>query len=891
MRLFTNPRRTVDERLLWSRDTRFVHRLASFVPGSRVLELDSGAVVIAPASELTELVAHSIAARGACTRSTGSSTVDAELPEADRYLTALSAAVQASGLAERIGMAQTTQVIQTKTLDYFFSLRKLHAVAFQPIVELATGGLHEYECLFRPNMPMLPQSISSIVQAAIDTDRSIELDVFLISTILERAGQVDKRRRANGGKPLRVAVNVTPPSLLDARFEAAAFATMVRDAGLDPRNVTLECTEQQAVADVDRLQKAVKALRRAGFGFAVDDAGAGYASFALIAALRPTVIKIDRDIVAGIARDDAKQALVEAFVSFGRRIGARLLAEGIEKRADLAIVTALGVDLGQGYLLGPTVRGTRAAAQRWRSSGSQAARRVARAAAAHAPLTVPTNPVREAPAPPTDRPAAAARPQPHGSAPSRVPSRCMPTPTTSTTPTPARARARLPRRHPLRDDRHDRPRRRPAPGRHLVPPRRRRDRHQQPRSAGAGRPTSQRDARISVAVSDQADGYRWVGLTGRVTVVDDQPTAQADIAEMARRYHADDPDEAEATHPRPVRAPAAGQLPGADRRRPRPPRRLSGMDRPEPMRFGLQLWSQSTDWPGFRDAALAADAAGWDSVWTWDHLLAIFGPWEQPILEGWSVLAALGPITSRVRLGLMVGANTFRNPGLTAKLATTLDQRLGRARGPGHRRRLVRARARGVRHRLRGEPGRRGSTGSTSRSCCCAGCSTASGSTTAGPRYTFRDAICEPRPIQARLPILIGGSGRRKTLRTVAERADAWNTSGTIEEVRDALEALAGHADAVGRDLATLEKTVSFPIVLRDTAAAAKARMDELLAAQRRGAHGRRPAPGRVARTRSPTRSGRTATSASGRSSCGCRPRTTARRSSASARSPSGSRG
>lgn len=54
-----------------------------------------------------------------------------------------------------------------------------------------------------------------------------------------------------------------------------------------------------------------------------------------------------------------------------------------------------------------------------------------------------------------------------------------------------------------------------------------------------------RDPRISVAIGDQADGYRWVGLTGRVTVVEDQPTAQADIAEMARRYHADDPAEAE----------------------------------------------------------------------------------------------------------------------------------------------------------------------------------------------------------------------------------------------------------------------------------------------------------------------------------------------------------
>src|SRR5262245_56620753 len=96
-----------------------------------------------------------------------------------------------------------------------------------------------------------------------------------------------------------------------------------------------------------------------------------------------------------------------------------------------------------------------------------------------------------------------------------------------------------------------------------------------------------------------------------------------------------------------------------------------------PLRFGAQLWSQATDWPTFRDAALAAEAAGWDSIWTWDHLLAIFGPWDQPIFEGWTLIAGLEPLTTRTRLGLMVGANTFRNPGLTAKLATTLDHLSG----------------------------------------------------------------------------------------------------------------------------------------------------------------------------------------------------------------------
>ena len=352
MRFFTSQQRPQDEeRLLWSRDIRFANRLAEALPQAHVLELESGTAIVAPANELTESLAAETA-RTVRNPPYGLVTIDPTIPEADRYVVALSAAVQLSGLADRIGMAQSTQVVQTKTLDYFFNLRNRHAVQFQPIVELATGELHEYECLFRPEMPMLPQSISAIVQAAIDTDRSVELDAFIVRTILDRAGNLQAARVAAGEPPLRLAINLTPASLLAKSFEAKAFSAMVRTFGLSPRQITLECTEQQAVSDVVPLKRQVKALRRLGFGFAVDDAGAGYASFALIAALRPSVIKIDREIAHGIASDDAKQALVEAFVSFGRRIGARLLAEGIERRADLAALKELGVDLGQGYLLG-----------------------------------------------------------------------------------------------------------------------------------------------------------------------------------------------------------------------------------------------------------------------------------------------------------------------------------------------------------------------------------------------------------------------------------------------------------------------------------------------------------------------------------------------------------
>jgi len=249
-------------------------------------------------------------------------------------------------------MGASIQVAQTKMLDLFFRLG--HRVMFQPIVDLGTGRVHEYECLFRPDMPTLRTSIGAMVAAAINTERAVELDSFIARRILERIAEIEQGNRATGRPAHRYAINFTPTSLVDPAFSPAALSELVADRGLLRRSITIECTEHQAVADVKPLIRQAKTLRRLGFGFAVDDAGAGYASFTLIAALRPSIIKIDREIVHGIGdkQGDAKQALVEAFVSFGRRIGARLVAEGIETRRELAMLTSLGVPLGQGYLLG-----------------------------------------------------------------------------------------------------------------------------------------------------------------------------------------------------------------------------------------------------------------------------------------------------------------------------------------------------------------------------------------------------------------------------------------------------------------------------------------------------------------------------------------------------------
>ncbi|MDH4143325.1 MAG: LLM class flavin-dependent oxidoreductase, partial [Chloroflexota bacterium] len=91
------------------------------------------------------------------------------------------------------------------------------------------------------------------------------------------------------------------------------------------------------------------------------------------------------------------------------------------------------------------------------------------------------------------------------------------------------------------------------------------------------------------------------------------------------------------------------------------------------MRFGAAFWVERTDWPSLREAVLEAETAGFDSLWVDDHLLNDEGDWAAGKLEGWGVASAMAAITHRATIGHLVVANTFRNPGVTAKQAVTLD--------------------------------------------------------------------------------------------------------------------------------------------------------------------------------------------------------------------------
>jgi alkanesulfonate monooxygenase SsuD/methylene tetrahydromethanopterin reductase-like flavin-dependent oxidoreductase (luciferase family) len=239
------------------------------------------------------------------------------------------------------------------------------------------------------------------------------------------------------------------------------------------------------------------------------------------------------------------------------------------------------------------------------------------------------------------------------------------------------------------------------------------------------------------------------------------------------------------------------------------------------LKFGILLFNQATSWPDILDAAKRVDRLGYEHLWAWDHLYAIFGDPYQDFFEGYTMLAAWARETERTRLGLLVGANTFRNPGVVAKTITTIDHISdGRAiLGIGGAWMELEHRAHGIDF----------GSGFGQRldwldEATAAMRTLLDGGTVSSPpdgHYRFAELRQNPVPLQARLPIMIGGSGEKKTLRTVARYADMWNAMGTPEVLGHKVDVLRRHCEDVGRDIAEIEFTLGIKATIRDSEAEA----------------------------------------------------------------------
>jgi len=229
------------------------------------------------------------------------------------------------------------------------------------------------------------------------------------------------------------------------------------------------------------------------------------------------------------------------------------------------------------------------------------------------------------------------------------------------------------------------------------------------------------------------------------------------------------------------------------------PSRLSGQ-----LRFGALLWTERASWQELLDAAIAAEEAGFSSIWCSDHLVASTGPPEGSCFELWTTLAAIGTRTSTATIGPLVAAVALRNPGVTTKAVTTLDHITGGRAvlglGSGWLRREYESygipfgdsAALRAQRLEEGIEIIRGLLAGETVSC-------------HSEYYEITGAKQSPRPIQAKVPLLIGGQGPR-LLPVVARHADMWNARGGAGEIAPAAAALRSHCERLGRPYDEIER-------------------------------------------------------------------------------------
>jgi F420-dependent oxidoreductase-like protein len=233
-----------------------------------------------------------------------------------------------------------------------------------------------------------------------------------------------------------------------------------------------------------------------------------------------------------------------------------------------------------------------------------------------------------------------------------------------------------------------------------------------------------------------------------------------------------------------------------------------------PLRFGIKTAPQ---WTTYADMLTlwreADDLPIFEHAWAFDHFMPLGGDPTGPCLEGWTLLAALAARTERLRVGLMVTGNTYRHPAVLANMAATVDHlaggRLDFGIGAGWNE--LEHTAYGIPLYAPGERIRRlGEACEVIRRLW-----TEEAPDFDGKYYQLKGARCEPKPIQKPYPpFVIGGSGEQLTLRVVAQYAAIWNfVGGSPEEFTHKSAVLDQHCAVIGRDPATIERSVQVPFV------------------------------------------------------------------------------
>lgn len=204
---------------------------------------------------------------------------------------------------------------------------------YQPLIDLETGRVVGFECLSR--FPAVPrQGPDAWFAEAASAGVGIDLELRAVERAFKAFDVLPER--------VYLAANLSPNAILSGKL-----AMLLDNRPL--ARVVLELTEHETITEYQKVSETLRPLRDRGVRIAVDDAGAGYASFRHILRLQPDYIKLDRSLISNIQTDPALRALATALIRFASETGSKIVAEGVETREELETLRELGVKKAQGY--------------------------------------------------------------------------------------------------------------------------------------------------------------------------------------------------------------------------------------------------------------------------------------------------------------------------------------------------------------------------------------------------------------------------------------------------------------------------------------------------------------------------------------------------------------
>jgi len=212
-------------------------------------------------------------------------------------------------------------------------------MAFQPIVDVEAGTIWGYESLVRG----VGGESAFQVLSQLTPENRYAFDQACRVKAIELAGEKLADPTA------KLSINFLPNAVYEPKACIRATLGAAAKAQFDTSRLMFEFTENERMEDVSHVQHIVAEYKRMGFTTALDDFGAGYAGLALLAQFQTDLIKIDMELIRGVATSPAKQAIIAGIVGIARQLGITVLGEGVETEAELLMLRGAGIRLIQGY--------------------------------------------------------------------------------------------------------------------------------------------------------------------------------------------------------------------------------------------------------------------------------------------------------------------------------------------------------------------------------------------------------------------------------------------------------------------------------------------------------------------------------------------------------------